>query len=273
MKLNIRVACLLLLLLTGLKVWSATVTNIVVPSPVMKRDIPVTVILPEAYRSDSARLPVLYLLHGYSDNNQTWSARTSIKDLADQYGIIVICPDGGYSSWYFDSPVDPAWRYETFVARELVAYADGHYRTLPKRESRALAGQSMGGHGAMYLAIRHPDKFSVIVCLSGGVDLRPFPDEWDIAKRLGSLKDYPDRWSANSVITLASNLPPGELVISIDCGTDDFFIQVNRNLHQLLLTRQVPHDYTERPGGHNWQYWPDAIKYEMLFISNHLARN
>ena len=229
---------------------------------------------PERWRpaQESARLPVLYLLHGYSDNHKTWSSATSIKDMADQYSIIVICPDAGYSSWYFDSPEDPAWRYETFVAKELVTYADANFKTLVKRESRAIAGQSMGGHGAMFLSIRHPGQFSVVVCLSGGVDLRPFPNNWDIAKRLGSLKHYPDRWSANSVITLASNLLPGKLAIAIDCGVDDFFIPVNRDLDQLLLARKVPHDYTERPGGHNWQYWSNAIKYQMLFTSNHLAR-
>ena len=272
MKNNFRLACLLALLLTVRSVLGATVTNISVPSPAMKKEIAVTVILPNTYRSDGARLPVLYLLHGYSDNNQTWASRTSIKALADQYGIIVVCPDGGYSSWYFDSPVDPPWRYETFVAKELIAFIDEHYQTLPERKSRAIAGQSMGGHGAMFLSIRHPDTFSVVVCFSGGVDLRPFPDKWDIAMRLGGVKDYPDRWSANSVITLASTLPPGELVISMDCGVDDFFISVNRNLHELLLTNKVPHDYTERPGGHNWEYWSNAIKYQMLFISNHLAR-
>jgi len=269
---NFRAACQLVLLLTVHSVWSATVTNIAVPSPAMKKAIPVMVILPNAYNSNGIRLPVLYLLHGYSDNNQTWASRTSIKELADQYDIIVVCPDGGYSSWYIDSPVDPAWHSETFMAKELVAYVDGHYQTLPKRESRAIAGQSMGGHGAMFLSIRHPDIFNVVVCLSGGVDLRPFPDKWDIAKRLGSFKDYPDRWAANSVITLATALPPGELAISIDCGMDDFFITVNRNLHRLLLTRQVPHDYTERPGGHNWEYWSNAIKYQMRFISDHLTR-
>jgi S-formylglutathione hydrolase FrmB len=272
MKIYFRCASVLALLLTGACAWSATVATIAVSSPGMKKDVPVTVILPNSYHPDGARLPVLYLLHGFSDNDQTWVSQTSIRDLADQYGVIVVCPDGGYSSWYLDSPEDPAWRYETFIARELVADIDKCYHTFPKRESRAIAGLSMGGHGAMFLAIRHPETFSVAVCLSGGVDLRPFPDNWDIAKRLGSFKDHPDRWITNSVIKLAETLPPGQLAISIDCGVDDFFITVNRNLHQLLLARKVPHDYTERPGNHNWEYWANAIKYQMLFITNHLAR-
>ena len=271
-KFSLRFVTTLAVMLAAACSFGSTVTTIAVPSPGMKKEVPATVILPDAYQKEGVRLPVLYLLHGYSDNNLGWVTRTPVKDLADQYGIIVVCPDAAYSSWYFDSPEDPAWRYETFVSKELVTEIDKRYRTLPKRESRAIAGLSMGGHGAMFLAIRHPDTFSVAVCLSGGVDLRPFPDNWDIAKRLGTLKDHPDRWTANSVVTLAETLPPGELAISIDCGVDDFFITVNRNLHQLLLTRKVPHDYTERPGSHGWEYWANAIKYQMLFMSDHLAR-
>ena len=262
----------LALLLSAACAWSAMVSTISVTSPSMKKEVPVTIVEPNNYRKNGPGLPVLYFLHGYSDNYQTWVARTSLKDLADRYGIIVVCPDGGYSSWYFDSPVDPAWRYETFVTKELVADIDHRYHTLAKSKSRAIAGQSMGGHGSMFLAIRHPETYSVVVCLSGGVDLRPFPGNWDIAKRLGTLKDHPDRWTANSVVTLAETLPPGQLAISIDCGVDDFFLTVNRNLHQLLLTRKVPHDYTERPGCHDWDYWANAIKYQMLFIADHLAR-
>lgn len=272
MKINFCRASVLAMMFAAACAWSATVSTIAVPSPAMKKEISATLILPDACQTNGARLPVLYLLHGYSDNHLGWASGTSIKQLADQYGIIVVCPDGGFSSWYFDSPVDPAMRYETFISKELTGYIDQHYRTLPKRESRAIAGLSMGGHGSMFLAIRHPDTFSVVVCLSGGVDLRPFPDKWDIAKRLGSYRDFPARWATNSVITLAKTLPPGKLAISIDCGADDFFIKANRGLHELLLLRKVPHDYTERPGGHNWQYWANAIKYQMLFISDHVAR-
>jgi S-formylglutathione hydrolase FrmB len=258
---------------TGTRLLASVVDVVDIPSVAMKKNIPTTIITPETVSTNrSAHFPVLYLLHGFSDNNQTWVSRTSIKNLADQYNIIVVCPDGGFSSWYFDSPVDPSFRYETFISKELVSYVDEHYTTLPQRESRAIAGQSMGGHGAMYLSIRHPDTFSVVVSFSGGVDLRPFPTKWDIAKRLGNIEDRRDDWTANSVITLAKALPPNELAISIDCGEGDFFIEVNRSLHQLLLQRHVPHDYTERPGGHDWAYWSNAVKYQMLFIAEHLKR-
>ena len=255
--------------------WSATVTTIAVPSEGMKKDVPVTVILPDACGTrgkEGVRFPVLYLLHGYSGNNESWAKSTSIKELAEQYGIIVVCPDGGFSSWYFDSAEDPAWRYETFVSKELVTAVDGRFPTLPVRDSRAIAGLSMGGHGALFLAFRHPDLYGTAVSFSGGVDLRPFPNNWDIAKRLGSLQDHPDRWKDYSVITLAERVVPGQQAISIDCGADDFFMPVNRNLHALLMERKVPHDYAERPGSHDWKYWGNALKYQMMFISDHLAR-
>ena len=270
---NLRVALnalLMALLMGATSAWSASVSTIAIPSVGMKKDVPVTVILPNASQKPGSHLPVLYLLHGYSNNNGSWVERTSIRDLAEQYGIIVVCPDGGFSSWYFDSPEDPSYRYETFVSKELIAEVDKRFPTLPQRDARAIAGLSMGGHGALFLAFRHPDVYGTTVSFSGGVDLRPFPNNWDIAKRLGSLQEHPDRWKENSVVSLAEKVMPGQQAISIDCGEEDFFITVNRNLHDLLLARKIPHDYAERPGGHNWAYWANAIKYQMLFISEHL---
>lgn len=256
----------------------ATVTTTAVPSAAMRKAVPVTVILPDAYGKkerkgkEAKHFPVLYLLHGHSGNHLSWVNGTPIRDLAEQYGLIVVCPDGGFSSWYLDSPEDPAWRYETFVSKELVAAIDGRFPTLPQRDSRAIMGFSMGGHGALFLAFRHPDVFGTAVSISGGADLRPFPGNWDIAKRLGSLEEHPDRWKEYSVITLAEKAEPGQLALSIECGVEDFFLQVNRNLHALLLERNVPHDYAERPGGHTGAYCVNALPYQVLFISNHLTR-
>lgn len=253
---------------------SSSVSTINVPSDVMKKDLPVSVILPDACGKKGeawARFPVLYLLHGYGGNNGGWVANTTIKDLAEQYGVIVVCPDGGFSSWYFNNPEDQSWLYEAFVSKELISGIDGRLPTLPSLDSPVIAGLSMGGHGALFLAFRHPEVFGTAVSFSGGVDLRPFPDNCDIAKRLGPMKDHPDRWTDYSVITLAEKVTPGQQAISLDCGVDDFFITVNRNLHDLFLARKVPHDYAERPGGHDWEYWGNSLKYQMLFISDHLA--
>jgi pimeloyl-ACP methyl ester carboxylesterase len=135
----------------------------------------------------SASFPVIFLLHGAGDNDWTWLNATSVASLADQYGIILVCPSAELS-WYLDSPEIPGSMYETFMTKELLDYVDGHYRTRPDRLHRTLIGCSMGGHGALFLAIRHKDLFATAVSLSGGVDFRPFPDYWNLSAILGSEK-------------------------------------------------------------------------------------
>lgn len=262
---------ILFLLLTlsslSLQAWAGRVDTIMVHSASMHKDIPCVVILPAGYNEGKTAFPVLYLLHGYSGNYRDWITQAPVlAGAVDQYQTLIVCPDGGYGSWYLDSPMDSAWRYETFVATELVTAIDARYRTLADRAHRAITGLSMGGHGAFYLALRHPDEFGAVGSMSGGVDIRPFPNNWDLKKRLGDLATHPDNWEKNTVINLADSLKPGELKIAFECGTEDFFIKVNRALHEKLLAMGIGHDYTERPGKHNWDYWRNAIGYQLLFF-------
>jgi|SRR5450759_5197606 len=110
----------------------------------------------------------------------------AIKEYADQYQLMIVCPDGGFTSWYFDSPVDSTIKYETYISRELIAAIDTKYHTIKDKKGRAITGLSMGGHGAFYLAFRHQDVWGAAGSMSGGLDIRPFPNSWDIPKRLGS---------------------------------------------------------------------------------------
>ena len=93
----------------------------------------------------------------------------------------------------------------------------------------------MGGHGALYLAFRHQDIFGAAGSMSGGVDIRPFPNNWDLEKRLGKQSEYPERWEQHTVIELLHLLTPNSLKLIIDCGTEDFFYEVNKKLHDCLL--------------------------------------
>jgi len=252
------------------QVKAATVDTALTYSAAMHKNIKAVVVKPNDY-SASTKFPTVYLLHGAGGNYSDWTKNTPdkqvIQKLADLYHVIVVCPDGNVTSWYFDSPVDPAWKYETYVSSELVSYIDKHYSTITDRNSRAITGLSMGGHGALYLAFRHQDVFGACGSMSGGVDIRPFPNNWDIAKRLGKYSEYPQRWEDNSVINLTYLLTPNSLAITFDCGSGDFFYQVNKNLHEKLLERGIPHDFTVRPGGHTWEYWGNSINYQMLFFS------
>jgi S-formylglutathione hydrolase FrmB len=126
----------------------------------------------------------------------------------------------------------------------------------------------MGGHGALYNAFKHQDIFGAAGSMSGGVDLRPFPKNWELSDKLGTYAKYPDRWDANSVIDLTYLLTPQSLSLIIDCGTEDFFYGVNKKLHEKLLDMNIQHDFILRPGGHTWQYWSNSIQYQLLFFSN-----
>jgi S-formylglutathione hydrolase FrmB len=258
---------LISLCLIAFNVSASTVTTVQIYSEKMDKDVPASVVLPDSYAAGTDRFAVLYLLHGAGGDYKGWVSKAPVGELADTYGIIIICPDADKTSWYFDSPINPKSQYETFMSKELVKYVDANYRTRALREFRAIAGLSMGGHGAMFLAIRHKDVFSTVCCMSGGVDIRPFPNNWGIKDRIGDIETYPKRWEELTVIDNAKTLKDGDLAISIDCGVSDFFIGVNRALRKQLLDANISHEYSERPGAHSWDYWKYSIRYQMVFIN------
>jgi S-formylglutathione hydrolase FrmB len=257
----------LLILLTS-QACAGKVDTIVVHSTAMNKDIKCVVITPQ--NATRSHWPVIYLLHGHSGSYAQWpSTAPQLQQDADAFGLLFVCPDGGYDSWYFDSPVDPSVRYETFVIRELIPYIDTHYPTAADRTHRAITGLSMGGHGALWLALRHKDLFGAAGSTSGGVDFRPFPDNWGIKKDLGDYNTHKTEWDTHTVINAVDNLRNGELTLIFDCGVDDFFLTVNRALHQKLLDKKIDHDYIERPGGHNSAYWQNSIDYQVLFFQKY----
>lgn len=253
--------------------FSATVDSIAAHSDAMHKDIKCVVIKPSSY-DGKKDFPVVYLLHGYSGNQQDWITEVpAITHYADEDSIIIVCPDGNYNSWYFDAPMDSSVRYETFVSKELVAYIDTHYKTVRSRTGRGITGLSMGGHGAFYLAFKHQDVFGAAGSMSGGLDIRPYPLHWDMAKLLGTYKEHPENWEANTDINLVHLLTPNSLAIIFDCGTDDFFYKVNLAMHEKLLYAGIPHDFIVRPGAHTWEYWSNSISYQLLFMKHYFSNN
>ena len=124
----------------------------------------------------------------------------------------------------------------------------------------------MGGHGGLWTAIRHKDAFGACGSTSGGVDIRPFPKNWDMAKRLGDYESNKEIWDTHTVINQIDKIQNGDLAIIFDCGEADFFIQVNKDLHNRLLEKKIDHDFITRPGGHTGEYWNNAIDYQILFF-------
>lgn len=269
---SIHFRIMLLLVLAAGTGKAATVDTVSTYSAAMKKNIKAIVIKPDNY-AGRQNWPVVYLLHGYGGDYANWISKApDLKKASDNYGMMIVCPDGGVGSWYWDSPVDPAFKYETYVSGELVKWVDENYKTWKDKKGRAITGLSMGGHGALYLAFRHQDVFGAAGSMSGGVDIRPFPLKWDMAKRLGSYAAEPARWETHTVINMLHLLTPGALALVIDCGTEDFFYKVNENLHEQLLLRNIQHDYYTRPGAHNWDYWPNAVQFQLLFMHNFFTR-
>jgi S-formylglutathione hydrolase FrmB len=262
--------CLLVILFAFVSTTNAGIVDTVETySAAMKKNIKAVVVTPDNYAT-AGELPVVYLLHGHSGNYTDWVKKAKgFEKMADDYQMIIVCPDGGFGSWYWDSPVDEKFKYDTYVSDELVKFIDGKYKTIKDKRGRGITGLSMGGHGALYLAFRHQDVFGAAGSMSGGVDIRPFPENWDMAKRLGSYAEHPENWEKYTVINMTHLLTPRSLALIIDCGTDDFFYKVNQNLHELLAVRNIPHDFISRPGAHNWTYWSNAVKYQLLFMNNY----
>ena len=257
---------------------SAQADTIEVMSHAMNRYIKNVVIVPEQYYNadfKEARYPVLYLLHGAAGCYSDWSRKTDLDTLADAYNIIIVCPDG-QDSWYFDSPIDPSMQFETYVSKELVEYIDSHYRTHADRFMRAITGLSMGGHGALFLAFRHPDVFWSCGSMSGNMDITQYPDSWHIKDRLGEQAANPQRWRDHAVCNLVgqlkdSPLKPAQNII-IDDGLNDIFIKNNIALHDQLVAAGIDHDFIVRPGRHSWDYWVNALDYHFLFFAKAFAR-
>lgn len=245
----------------------ALVDTVTIESRFIKSPSKAVVAVPASYLTDyvETSYPTVYLLNGYTGTYYDWSKKTRLDSLASEYGVIIVCPEGR-NSWYFDSPVDKSMQMESYFIDELVPYIDSHYNTIAAANGRAITGLSMGGHGAMWLAMRHPDVFGSAGSMSGGVDITKFPDRWEIHKSLGRYASNKQRWADHSVMTLASKLEPGTINIIFDCGEQDFFYDVNRSLDSLLTRRGVEHTWNHRPGKHSWDYWTKSLPTHLDFF-------
>jgi putative tributyrin esterase len=266
---------------------AATVDSLVIQSPSMKKTLKAAVVLPASYTKNNSMYPVVYLLHGGGGRFSDWLTQLPdkmlLKNLADQYNIIFVLPEGEGFSWYIDSPINPASQFETHIIKEVIPKVDGTYRTIKSNKGRVISGLSMGGHGAMFLSTRHPDLFGAASSMSGAMDMnftsaKPNADMLKSLNErfqglLGTTDPNSEAFVKNSVMNMVETIKKNNMPIFIDCGVDDFLIGVNRELHQRLVYNGTPHDYIERPGGHAWEYWQNALPYHMLFFQKAFVKN
>lgn len=253
-------------LMLPMAAWCAKVDTVSVATTNLATPGKAVVVTPDA-AATGKKFPTVYILHGFGGKYSDWiKKRADLPELADQYGMVLVMPDGR-DSWYWNSLNDPQMQMESFFTDDLVPYIDANYPTLAEPAKRAITGLSMGGHGSMWLAMRHPDIWGNAGSMSGGVDILPFPDRWAMIRALGTKDENPTAWKEHSVLNLVPWVKPGELNIIFDCGQDDFFHDVNENLHHELDTYKIPHEYTVRPGNHSWGYWKNSILHHLLYFN------
>ncbi len=243
--------------------FGAIVDTVNIHSDVMHITKRCVVIKPYSYLNNNNRYPVVYLLHGYSGDYANWIRKVpELKNYADEFQLIIVCPDGNYNSWYVDSKLEPTSMYDTYISKEVVHFIDSAYNTLAQKKSRSITGLSMGGHGALYLALKHPEIFGAAGSMSGVLNLEPWKNKYELLKYLSPL-EIP----VNSIVTFLKDSKEGSPYLIIDCGVDDPFIETARESHRILLDRKIAHDYIERAGNHNWMYWSNAISYQLMFFN------
>lgn len=230
-----------------------------------------TVILPQATTrqigmtgGERAGTPVLYLLHGLSDDDTIWSRRTSIERYAAPLGLAVVMPQVHHSFYSDEVHGLPFW---TFLTEELPTLVSQFFNVSTRREDTFVAGLSMGGYGAMKWALREPWRFGAAASLSGAVALshpseqaeRNDPQFAALMRRV--FGDEPTDGTANDVLHLMhsadpENLPP----LYVACGTDDFLYQSNLALIEAAAANNVPLTTRLGPGDHDWEYWDRQIQ-------------
>ena len=271
----------------GMSCFAATVDTIDIQSVAMHKTYQAAVVLPNTYAKNKSAYPVLYLLHGGGGHFRDWLNSTPdkmlVKNLADQYNLIIVMPEGETFSWYLNSPLDKTSQFESYITEDVIGKIDKTYRTVANNKGRVITGLSMGGHGSLYLATRHPNLFCAAGSMSGGLDLNS--TKWKITpefaknvkdrfeKVLGKDTSISTLYSDNSVVNMADKMKANMLPLVIDCGVDDFLLEPNRELHRRLVYNNTKHDYTEHPGGHTWEYWENSLPYHILYFYKILKAN
>lgn len=232
-------------------------------SPSLGRDVRYRVLLPRNY-AERGRFPVLYLLHGLYGDYLNWDTRTGLENYARNLPFLIVMPDAG-DSWYTNSATVPADKFEDYIAKDLIGEIDAKYHTIRDRHKRSIAGLSMGGYGAVKLALKYPQLFVFAGSLSGALNAAQRLDaerpEFR-AKLLEVFGPSASRVRTENDVFHLSQLPRSTPYpyFYLACGTSDFFLLVNRAFVQQLSASHIPYEYHETSGGHTWEYWDEAVQ-------------
>lgn len=259
--------------------------GLTIESAILGKAVRYTVYLPFDYERSERYYPVVYLLHGYSDNDMGWiqfgeahlacDAAIANREIPP---MILVMPDGGVS--FYINNHDGSVRWEAFFHEEFMPAVEKKFRIRAEKRYRAIAGLSMGGYGALLHGLKYPDKFAGLAAFSAacrtpeGMAASPQP-RWDrvygpvFGVGLTGRDRLTDHALANNIHTIVEDAETeafSRLDIWIDCGDDDFLTTDNAALHLLLEEKGIAHEYRVRDGAHRWSYWRTGLIPALQFL-------
>ena len=246
------------------------------------------VFLPKSYETDTnKKYPILYLLHGLMDTNEGWTTRGHLKDVMDQLvesgevcEMIIVTPNAGGNvfegAWngYFDMP---GWSYETFFFTEFLPHIEKTYRVNGNKEHRAIAGLSMGGGGSAVYGQKHSDMFSAVYAMSALMSLQGQggPPAQNPDDKMALLNKSVIENNSIKYVEGANDAQKAQLrsiAWFVDCGDDDFLLDVNIDFYRAMRAAQIPCQFRMRDGGHTWEYWHSALYTCLPFVSRTIGK-
>ena len=211
-----------------------------------------------------------YLLHGLSDDHTIWARRTSIERYVQDLPLVVVMPDGG-RGWYTNA--QEGYAYEDDLIKDVLGLVERTFPVRAEREGRAIGGLSMGGYGAVKLGLKHHEMFCSVNSHSGALGfLQADPSEGKkLSPEFARIFGKEPKNGPEDPFAIVERIDHGRIpAMRIDCGTEDFLIQQNRNFHKFLEDRHIAHEYQEFPGNHNWGYWDQHVQEAIAFHARNL---
>jgi S-formylglutathione hydrolase FrmB len=260
---------------------AALVREYKLDSKLMARQMPYNLILPSDYDSEAnktVKYPVIYLLHGLTGSFDNWAKKTRLAEYAVKHQAIIVMPEGK-NGWYSDSVTAANDQYESYIVKELIPEVDKNFRTIPERNRRFIAGLSMGGYGAIKFGLKYPQMFSLVGSFSGALGAASFTEKnaGGIGKSIDAIfgGEASENRKSNDIFGIIKEISPEKVkslpFIYLDCGTEDFLFQNNRDFVELLIEKKIPHEFRQLPGKHDWVFWDSQVQ-EFLRLTQKFSR-
>lgn len=239
-------------------------------SDVLELSTSMTVLLPQETRtqigmagaSHSGAPPLLYLLHGLSDDHTIWQRRTSVERYVAPLGLAVVMP-AVHRSFYADER--KGLRFWTFLSRELPELVASFFRVTDDPRQTFVAGLSMGGYGAMKWALRQPERFAAAASMSGALDLASLvrsPDRPELRERVFGEQLDPSEDLVALLRTSKADVPP----LHVSCGTEDELIKGNEAFVHAARDAGARVTVDFRPGEHDWEFWDEELQHVLAWL-------